>query len=224
MLGKTHMAIGAVGAALVSPIVLQTKWVDISHFFQGNWSHIPHTLGAEAVLVSAAVAGSLMPDLDQADSTMARKVERLGQVIMFGLLALLTFLMHVQTHWYVWLGALFISWVLGERSDIARMIGLCVIAVGILFWGIQHETHLLGTIFIGVWVLFAMLTGHRTFTHSALGWALLTAGLHMSFGQMHPYPQMWKNGVIGVSVGYGLHLIADAFAGGVPIAWPIKKR
>jgi len=65
MLGRTHMSIGAVGAVVASPLLLNTKWETFRQLLNGHWASIPHVIAIEATIVAATVAGSVIPDLDQ---------------------------------------------------------------------------------------------------------------------------------------------------------------
>ncbi|WP_067935180.1 metal-dependent hydrolase [Alicyclobacillus kakegawensis] len=183
MLGRTHMAIGAVASVAVAPFIVHAPWDALRNFAQGReWQAASGALVVQALLVVTAVVGSLLPDLDQRNSLAARKVERVGQVVAFVLMAALLFLMHWQTHWALWALAIVVSFALGANSNIARRIGLGITGAGLLFLAVH------GAILLTVWILDAMFTEHRTFTHSLLGTALLVAGAFTvldTLGQVH---------------------------------------
>ncbi len=220
------MAIGAVASVAVAPFIVHAPWDALRNFAQGReWQAASGALVVQALLVVAAVVGSLLPDLDQRNSLAARKVERVGQVVAFVLMAALLFLMHWQTHWVLWALAIVVSFALGANSNVARRIGLGITGAGLLFLAVHGTIPMLGSILLAVWIVGAMFTEHRTFTHSLLGAALLVSGAFTvldALGQMHGVPlsvAAW-----GLTVGYVLHLVADSVAGGVPLLWPWNER
>jgi membrane-bound metal-dependent hydrolase YbcI (DUF457 family) len=222
MLGRTHMAIGALGAALIAPIILHTQWETLRQLGNGHLLTMPHTAVAEATVVAAAVAGSIMPDLDQADSLMAHKVERIGQFMIFAILAGVVVMLHLQTSMTMWALVLMFGLLSGARGNIPRILGLGVLAAGLVFLGIHRDIPLTGAILLAVWGVGAMFTVHRTFTHSLLGLAMFGAGAVVTLHSIHGMNLSIVS--TGLITGYVLHLMADAFAGGVPLLWPWSTR
>ncbi len=220
------MAVGAVTSVAVAPLILHAHWDTLRNLAQGReWQAASGALVAQALLVVTAVVGSLLPDLDQRNSLAARRVERLGQVVAFVFMAALLFLMHWQTHLVLWALAIVVSFALGTNSNIARRIGLGITGAGLLFLAVHGAIPILGAILLAVWIVGAMFTEHRTFTHSLLGTALFVAGAFTvlnALSQVHGVPlsvAAW-----GLTVGYVLHLAADSVAGGVPLLWPWNER
>lgn len=87
-------------------------------------------------------------------------------------------------------------------------------ALGLLGWrGLATKD--LWVLLPGAVLLILPLLGHRGITHSLLGLALSSAGVFLVF---RPY-------ALGFSLGYFLHLVADAFTpSGVPFFWPYPQR
>ncbi len=74
-------------------------------------------------------------------------------------------------------------------------------------------------IWLTVWILGAMYTPHRTFTHSLLG--IVTFGIAVISILAKYHLMIVADGLI---LGYALHMAADSIAGGVPLLWPWAKR
>ncbi|RIV26158.1 hydrolase [Alicyclobacillaceae bacterium I2511] len=223
MLGRTHMAIGAVGSVVVAPVILRfAHWESLRQAWGGQGQ--PHLLMAEALLVGSAVVGSLLPDLDQPDSIMAKKVERVGQgVLLIALLALLFFL-HLELSLVAWGFAMLLAIVMGTRGH-TRKIGLGILGAGILGLGIHGDLPWAGAILLALWTAGALFTAHRTFTHSLFGVVALTAGMFVVLdGRTLGYGLSFSVAVWGLFVGYVLHLLADMVSGGVPLLWPWRLR
>jgi membrane-bound metal-dependent hydrolase YbcI (DUF457 family) len=220
------MAIGAVASVAATPLILHAPWDTLRQVTHGFPSHgIPGTVAAQVLLAVTAIAGSLLPDLDQRNSLAARKVERLGQVVMFVLMTALLFFMHWQTHWTLWGLVFIISFIVGSNSDITRQIGLAIVGVGLLYLGIRGTLPMVGTLLLAAWAVGAMFTEHRTFTHSLLGAALFISGGFVvlnALGHVHGIPLSIASW--GLAVGYVMHLVADGVAGGVPLLWPWNER
>ena len=71
------------------------------------------------------------------------------------------------------------------------------------------------------------LVGHRTVTHSLIGWAAasaLAAALAFAVSRMDTMlPGRWWVLALGVSGGYAVHLLADAATKtGVPLLYPVR--
>lgn len=222
MLGRTHMAIGSLGAAITAPIILHTHWETFRQLGNGHLMTAPHTIIAEATVVTAAVTGSIIPDLDQADSLMAHKVERIGQVVIIGVLIAMVVMMHLQNSLTAWAFVLLFGLLAGARGNLPRILGLAVLSAGFLFLGVHKDISLTGSLLLAIWTLGAMFTAHRTFTHSILGLALFGAGTVVTLHHIHGMNLSIAS--TGLIIGYVLHLTADAFAGGVPLLWPWSTR
>jgi membrane-bound metal-dependent hydrolase YbcI (DUF457 family) len=219
MLGRTHIAIGVTAAAAIAPIALSTHWVTLRGLTNGHLALIPHTVVAEATLVVGAVVGSLMPDLEERNSLMSHKVERIGQLVITATLIALVILLHLQTSIGAWAFVTVFSLLSGARSNMSRMVGLAVLGAGLLFASITGYLPLAGGILLAAWIAGAMFTPHRTFTHSLLGIAMLATGTAIALTHFHI-------GIVayGIIIGYAFHMIADAVAGGVPLLWPWPQR
>ena len=222
MLGRTHMGIGAIAAVAATPFILGTRWETLRRLGDGNWGHLPHMLVAQAVLVAAAVVGSLLPDLDQSDSTMSHKIEVIGQGVIMAMLACAVLILHLQTSVTAWVTAILLGWLVGARNNVARKVGLALPGAGILYLAWDKEISLLAAGCLVAWVVGAMLTRHRTFTHSLLGLGLFAVGIHGSFHGLTLIHA--RDAAVGLMLGYALHLVADGVAGGVPLLWPWGQR
>ena len=70
------------------------------------------------------------------------------------------------------------------------------------------------------------LVGHRTITHSLIGWgaaSALTAALAFTASRFDILPGRWWVLALGMSGGYVVHLLADAATKtGVPLLYPVK--
>lgn len=220
MLGRTHMAIGAVGAVTIAPIIVQGgPWEPIRQMIHGHGASLPHSLIIEAMLVGAAVVGSVSPDLDQPDSIMAHKVERIGQIVILALLFALMLLLHWLGSYLAWAFVILFGILAGTRSNVTRVVGLGLLGSLILSLALQGTISFLGGILLVSWIAGAMFTKHRTFTHSGLGMTLFGVGTFMTLAPLHLHVA-----AVGLVVGYALHLLADAVSGGVPVFYPWAKR
>lgn len=222
MLGRTHMAIGSLGAAITAPIILHSQWETLRQLGNGHLMTAPHTIIAEATIVAAAVTGSIIPDLDQADSLMAHKVERIGQVVIIGILIALVIMMHLQNSVTAWAFVLLFGLLAGARGNLPRILGLAVLSAGLIFLGVHKDIPLAGSILLTIWALGAMFTVHRTFTHSIPGLLIFGAGVVITLQSIHGM-HLWMASD-GLIIGYILHLAADAPAGGIPLLWPWNAR
>lgn len=222
MLGHTHMGIGAVGAVVATPFVLHTHWETMRQFFGDNWHTIPHVIIAEAILVVAAVIGAIIPDLDQQNSLMARKIEFIGAWPILGMLVAAVVAVHKETSPIAWVMVVVMTMLFGAARNATRMIGLGLIGAGLLYLGWDKHIPLVAAVVLAVWIVGAMFTKHRTFTHSLPGLILFSVGVWMSLHTFHAIHL--DTAAIGLIVGYALHMAADAVAGGVPLFWPWSKR
>ncbi len=223
MLGHTHMAIGAVGSVVAASLVLHlAHWESLRQVVEGHGQ--PHLLVAESVLVVSALVGSLLPDLDQPDSLMARKVERVGQVVIVLALLALLFLFHMELSLVAWGFAILLAMAMGTRGHL-RKIGLGLLGVGILGLGIHRDISLTGAVLLVFWTVGALFTPHRTFTHSLFGLVLLTVGLFVVLdARTLGYGLPLSVAVWGIFIGYVLHLLADMVSGGESLLWPLRPR
>jgi len=222
MLGRTHMSIGAVGSVVASPLLLNTPWETFRQLLNGHWAAMPHVIVTEATIVAASIAGSIIPDLDQADSLMAHKVERIAQAIIFAVLIAAVVLMHMENSISAWAFVLVFGVLSGARNNMNRLIGLGLIGAGLLYLGVHKQIPLTSAIVLAAWILGAMLTKHRTFTHSLPGLLLFGYGIVSALQNVHHiHLGLAADGLV---MGYALHLAADSIAGGVPLLWPWSTR
>lgn len=217
MLGRTHMMIGALGAAIAVPIWLHDPNAHAMLLHTGR-----NTLTSVKSIAAGIVAGALggiLPDLDQKDALMSRRVERIGQLMT--LLAIVGLL--VALHLWMSPVALIIALVallaVVGHTEWMRKASLIFLAVGALGWGTTHQSWLEISLIITIWLVVTTFSSHRTFTHSLVGTAI--AGIAMiQLGSHLHLPWLADTALLG----YVLHLVADAIAGGIPILWPYKKR
>lgn len=222
MLGRTHMSIGAMGAVVASPILLNAHWETLRQLINGHWATMPHAVVSEVTIVAASIAGSIIPDLDQPDSVMAHKVERIGQLIVFAVLAAAVVLLHMENSIRAWFFVLVFGLLAGARHNITRLLGLGVMGAGMVYLGLHHDIPLVSGVVLAIWTVGAMLTKHRTFTHSLLGLALFAFGIITALQDIHRFHFSIAGDAI--VLGYALHMATDAVAGGIPILWPWSKR
>jgi len=221
MLGRTHMAIGALGMIAAYPVIQHVQWEPISHILHSS-SGMPHSIVTEATIVFASVVGSIIPDLDQPNSMMAHKVERIGQIAIIAALLASVFLLHLQASMTAWIFVLIFGWLSSTRGNSSRLAGLGVLGAGIIILGLYHNIPIFSATLLAIWAVGAMFTYHRTFTHSLLGLAIFGVGVWTALkGFSHLHLELASDGLI---LGYALHMAADAIAGGVPLFWPWKKR
>ncbi|QSO47201.1 metal-dependent hydrolase [Alicyclobacillus mengziensis] len=222
MLGRTHMAIGALGAVAAYPIIEHVRWDAVENILHSASAGMSHTIASEATIVLSAVVASVMPDLDQPNSMMAHRVERIGQVTVIAVLLAFVFLMHLSGSLTAWTFVIALGWLSSTPGNAARLAGLGVIGVVIIALGIHHDMTPNAAVVLTIWVIGAMFTHHRTFTHSLLGLVLFAMGVNLGLKELsHLHLVLVSDGLI---LGYALHLAADAVAGGVPLLWPVKHR
>jgi inner membrane protein len=187
---------------------------------------------AQVTLVVAAVIGSAIVDLDQQDSLAARKVERLGGIPIFVVIVALVLFLHQQTSLIAWVMAILMAFVFGTQRNILRRVGLGVIGAGLLYTGLTNVIPISGAVVLTAWLIGAMFTKHRTFTHSLPGLIVFAIGIitAMQGVELVRWLSHYHVGVIatvapaGLVVGYILHMAADTPAGGIPLFWPWGKR
>ncbi len=222
MLGRTHMGIGAIGAIVATPFLLNTPWQSFRQLSTGHWDSLPHVIVAQAVLVVSAILGSVVVDLDESNSTMSHKIEVIGRGVIMAMLACVVVVLHLQTSISAWVAVVLLGWLMGARNNMARMVGLGVMGAGLLALAWQHDIPMAAAGCLVVWVVGAMFTKHRTFTHSLVGLALFAVGVHLSLhGLAHIHA---RDAATGLILGYALHMAADAIAGGVPLLCPWGQR
>jgi membrane-bound metal-dependent hydrolase YbcI (DUF457 family) len=219
MLGRTHMAIGAVAAVALAPAVFGAHWVTVRDLASSNWDIVPHTVITEGTLVVGALVGSLLPDLEQRNSLMSHEVERIGQLVITATLIALVILLHMQSSIFAWALVVLLALLSGARSNTARRIGLAVLGGGLLLLSYLGNLPFVAGILLACWVVGAMFTPHRTFTHSLLGFILLSCGAMVALSRYH-----LGDAADGIILGYAFHMIADGVAGGVPLLWPWPHR
>ena len=132
---------------------------------------------AQAVLVVAAVVGAIIPDLDQPDSLMARKVEFVGGLPIVAMLVALVVTLHKVTSITAWAVVLIMTMLFGTARNITRMVGLGIIGAGLLYLGWHKNIPLTAAFILVLWIVGAMFTKHRTFTHSLPGLILFAVGV-----------------------------------------------
>ena len=214
MLGRTHMAVGMLGAAALVPVVMHG----------GIHAELVHHLSlvrledVVAVIAGGAVGG-LLPDLDHRNSLAARRVEVIGQVVIFATLLYLASFLHLQGL-YMAIGAVVSLFsALLCKGELSRKVALFLIAAVCLYLAFIHHMSWLSGILFAAWAIGAFSFDHRTFTHSLLG--LVTFGVAaVSTMTAHTEVLAWF-----LLLGYVLHLVADSISGGIPLLWPfIQER
>ncbi|MHB1681289.1 MAG: metal-dependent hydrolase [Bacilli bacterium] len=213
MLGRTHMAIGALSAIGASTWLLGAPWIPAQHGL-----HDPSALVREAWVVGAMVLGSVLPDLDESHALLARKVETGARLAVLLFVAWL-FVSHHEAVTALSSGTLaLVALALFVPADLARKLALGGLSLLALYAGVSKSLPITGAAALAVWSFGAALTAHRTFTHSLPGLVMLASGLFYSV------PGAYGSLSMAVLLGYGLHMAADAIAGGVPLFWPWTKR
>lgn len=213
MLGRTHMAVGALGAAVAAPILLHASTASIKHI--GNL----HTVESLIAVILAGAVGGLLPDMDQKDAKASRKVERIGElaciVIIVGILAVF----HLWVQPVAWVIGLFAYGSAIHHAEWMRKLSLLILAAGALYIAMKYSVWSTSMFFAMAWLIGATFTSHRTFTHSILGTGV-ALGAFIGLGTNLDAMFLIK----AVMLGYILHLVADAIAGGIPWLWPYRKR
>ncbi|MHB1681498.1 MAG: metal-dependent hydrolase [Bacilli bacterium] len=212
MLGRTHMAIGALAAIGASTWLLGAPWIPVQHGLLD-----PTALVREAEVVGAMMLGSVLPDLDESHALLARKVETGARLAMLLFVGWLVVSHHVVSALSFGTLAL-VALALFVPADLARKLALGGLSLLALYAGATGSLPIVGAVALAIWAFGAALTPHRTFTHSLPGLVVLAVGLLDSVpGAVHSLS-------MAILLGYGLHLAADIPSGGVPLAWPYPKR
>lgn len=215
MLGRTHMAIGAAVACIALPVVLHLGGVSVlQKAAVGDLPAMMHS----AELLTAAIIGSIAPDLDESHSLLAQKVEVLGRLVLILAIIVPFQWIHINLSplgWILW-RLLMLS--LLVRANWARKVALLALALVSAYAGGIGAVSLSGGSGLAIWCVGAAFTSHRTWTHSALGLAcLIPSALWMTSHGLNN----WSEGFL---MGYVLHLIADSVSGGVPIFFPLGRK
>ncbi|MCI0184757.1 metal-dependent hydrolase [Sulfoacidibacillus ferrooxidans] len=211
MLGRTHMAIGAIGATVITPLLIRFPWEPISAMRTVN-------LVPEALVVVGAVLGSLVPDLDESHSLLARKAEMVGRIAFLLIALYVLFVGHVPLTPFSLVGYALLAFTLFSRANLMRKIALGAVGLFAIYGVVTHVMPWVAGLAFFAWSMGAAFTSHRTFTHSVLGIGLFSLGMMMS---LHG---LWAVCAEAAMAGYALHLIADGIAGGVPLLWPLPAR
>jgi len=222
MLGRTHMSIGAAGAVVAAPLWLHPPQQTLLHWMVSTQTF--SSVGLFALFFVAAILGSLLPDLDEQHALASRDLERFMALPMFLMMAALVFLLHLETSLAAWVGVGVLTLAFRAAHNLSRRIGLGVLSLALLYLAWRHFLPIFAAVLLVLWCVGAMWSKHRTFTHSLVGLALLGVGLlsvHTSSSSVAPYLHL---AVVGLLLGYVLHLLADAVAGGVPLFWPWSRR
>lgn len=196
------MSLGALGAIVSTPLLLHTGWMPIS---QGLAHQSVSSLIREGLFVVPAIVGSIIVDLDQKDSLLARRVERIGQLAILIILIGIVVLLHAVTSLGSWIVVGILGLSLLSRANFTRKIALGVLAVGVLALGAMGYISVLSGLLFATWSLGAMLTPHRTFTHSILGALIFSTGMLLSISHYNGLGYVLQGAILG----YMLHIIAD---------------
>jgi membrane-bound metal-dependent hydrolase YbcI (DUF457 family) len=222
MLGRTHIAVGALGAIALYPAILHMPWDTVSRILHSHSTGVTQTIVNEATVVFSAVVGSMLPDLDQPDSLMAHRVERVGQLTVIAVLLASVFLLRLQGSLTAWIFVIALGWLSSTRRNASRLTGLGVLGLVTVALGLHHDMPVNAALLLAMWVIGAMFTHHRTFTHSLPGLAIFAMGINLGLKGL-PFAHLTL-AADGLILGYILHLAADAVAGGVPVLWPWRRR
>ncbi|MFH0070954.1 metal-dependent hydrolase [Peribacillus sp. NPDC056705] len=206
MMGRAHLIIG-------TGVTLSVM----------GMSGIPVTLPAVAV----AMVSSLLPDIDEPNSLLVRKVIpsgflRLLQLMMIGAAIFVVFFGRDHAPWNFALAGL-IGVVSYLPSRTLRHIVMFLIGLGLISFGQAFSPW---NIIAGSVLIVASLVTHRGFTHTiyaAAGWTGLL--YFASQGKVSAAESLWFAG--GLS--YSIHLLADALTNrGIrplpPFPWRIKLK
>jgi len=222
-MGRTHMSLGAIGAAVATPLLLHQAWEPMRTLLDKRWGLLPHVLVLQGVFVVATVVGSLLPD-DEQHALASRDLERFMALPVFLMTCALVFLLHLETSLAAWVGVVVLTLAFRAAHNLSRRIGLGILALALSYLAWRHFLPIAAAVLLVLWCVGAMWSKHRTFTHSLVGFAFLGSGLlalRVSTPSVAPYLHLV---LVGVLLGYLLHLLADAVAGGVPLFWPWSKR
>jgi inner membrane protein len=211
------MAIGATGAVVAMPLLIHSPWTPFTHAF--TQAHGAGTLIRQTEFAIAAIAGSVVPDLDEAHSLLARKVEHFVQYIALAAIVAVCVIFHLLSSLGAWIFVGMVALLLLSRANFVRKVALGLLAASSLAAAAKGLIPVESGVLLALWFAGAMLTGHRTFTHSLAGIgiygiAISILGHHFGVSTIS----------VGLILGYALHMAADAVSGGVPLLWPIRTR
>lgn len=216
MLGRTHMAIGGLGAALLVPVLLHDANAHAMVSLIGDGKYTTVRQLVEGIVAGAL--GGIIPDLDQKDGLMTRQVEKVGQ---FAMLLTLIALLVMLNLWKspIALGiTLFIYLSFVHHAEWVRKTSLIILALASVYFELRHPDFGIGAS-AAIWFGVTAFSKHRTFTHSLLGFAVAAFAL-VQIGAHTHLTWLTETAILG----YGLHILADAVAGGIPLLWPFGKR
>jgi inner membrane protein len=167
MTGKTHMAVGLAASSLL-----------LQH---------PKNRTEFGVFLGFAVIGSLMPDVDQKQSTLGHFINVIMMSILSALITIKIIGILPQYSSYIkdnlFLGGIFQA----VKGDILAM---------------SNFFNIIGCLIIIINVIIARITGHRKFAHSFLGLISFSIGIFLLFGMAILKPFF---------IGYVSHMLIDLF-------------
>lgn len=217
MVGRTHMAVGLLGAAALMPMVLHTPHASVLALWPAMWQGHTQGLVAQAAGAVGGLTGGLAPDMDESHSLMARQAERAVRVAAVVAVAAAAWWLHVPIDGIVALVVLGVA--LFSGANRARQGALGLLIAGLVYGAYGGFLSPVGGLALAFWALGALLTGHRTCTHSLVGLALWGVGVWTIAASLHQ-PMLADAAILG----YALHLAADIPSGGIPLFWPWHKR
>lgn len=213
MLGKTHMATGLLVSVITLPIVMYPQQLT-AEILRGQFV----SFELASLWVGLGVVGSILPDLDEFHSIGTRKVEAVIRIVLILLFVALTMRHHgVTLLSIVVLTAGIVTFFGGENARKIAMLTITVLLaiVGVLYMNFGTGL-LIGCMLMAVWSVITAFVGHRTFTHSLTGLALMGVGLGLVLSAVHQIPFVYP-----LILGYVVHLVADVVSGGIPPLWPM---
>jgi membrane-bound metal-dependent hydrolase YbcI (DUF457 family) len=199
------------------PLLIHSPWTPFTHAL--TQAHSASTLIRQTEFAIAAIAGSIVPDLDEAHSLLARKVEHFVQYILLAIIVAVCVIFHLLSSPGAWVLVGMVTLLLLSRANLMRKVALGLLAASCLIATAKGLIPSESGVLLALWFAGAMLNGHRTFTHSLVGIgtygiAINILGHHLGVGTIS----------LGLILGYALHMVADAVSGGVPLLWPIPTR
>ena len=216
LLGRTHAAIGALGATIAVPLILKKPELSVSL--------VPHasnfkSLETMVLAIALGMLGGLMPDLDQKNALISRRLEWVGKAATIVLAFVILYASGLAKS-VTGLGAfVVVILLLISQTEWMRRITLLMLACGAGWMGLTLKEPLIAGVSLAVWLCLAAFTAHRTFTHSLLGIAMIGIAAIGIGRHEHMVPFLWI-----FITGYALHMIADVISGGIPLLWPYRKR
>lgn len=211
------MAVGLLGAVVWVPIALHTPHASALVLANSGWHGHPGGLEAEAAGVIGGLTGGLAPDLDESHALLARQAERAFRWSVVVVIGAAAWWLHVPLLGIAALVVLGVA--LFSGANRARQGALGLLIAGLAYGAYGGFLPPVGGLALAFWALGALLTGHRTCTHSLAGLALWGVGAWTIATSLHQ-PMLADAAILG----YALHLAADIPSGGVPLFWPWHKR